>query len=91
MSSTFQNTPKAAEYAERIDKLFGEISFNQLYQSTFVDMAFDECFNQNVKLEALLSAAKDKLAASHELILVNLQDSVNLLLERVKELEAIHA
>jgi hypothetical protein len=92
MPSTTQNIPKAAEYAERIGDLFGQISIETLHQSALVGLAFDCCKakgNTPDKVGALVDALNSRRGDVYELVF-NLQDTVNLLLERVKELEASH-
>ena len=88
MSDTTRTIPKAAEFAERIKQIFSDLSFQIQYKTVLTEMALEESFNENVKVEALLSAAIEKSSTSHELLFVNLEDVVTLLLERVKELES---
>lgn len=90
MSSTTQNTPKAAEYAERIGGLFAEISFGLANHTALIGLAAQRCkadCNTPDDVGALLHALDASKGDTYELV-YNLQDSVKLLLERVKELES---
>ena len=90
MSDTTRTIPKAAEFAERIKDLFDQISIETLNQSTLVGLAF-ECSKADGstpdKVGALVDALNSRKGDAYELV-YNLQDTVTLLLERVKELEA---
>jgi hypothetical protein len=90
-ASTFKNTPKAAEYAKCIVDLFAKIQTQLLYQGHYAGKAFDSCSGIDVECEAMVSALIDSQSVSFDLTLINLQNTVNLLLERVKELENSHA
>jgi len=91
MSSTTQITPNAAEYAKRIGDLFAKISWDAMNQAQLINMATERCksdCNTPDGVGALVYALDSSKDAAYELVCCNLRDTVNLLLERVKELEA---
>lgn len=91
MSDTSRTIPKAAEFAERINNIYAQISWESLNQSQLIFMADARC-QADADTPEDVGALVYSLAATKnnvfELVRHNLRDTVNLLLERVKELES---
>jgi hypothetical protein len=92
MPSTTQNIPKAAEYSARIGDLFAEISFCIANHAALIGLAAQRCkadCNTPDDVGALVHALDASKGDAYELV-YNLQDTVKILIERVKELEVCH-
>lgn len=94
MAAHTLNTAATADaFAEHIDNLFSQITWGMANQAALIGMADARCrvgcndLNDIGALVYSLEATKDGV---YELVNCKLQDTVTLLLERVKELEASH-
>jgi hypothetical protein len=80
----------AVQLSGDFDTMFGKITTQMLHQQHYAGSALKCCAGNDVECEAMVSA----LIASHDAmfddIVGNLKDTIDLLLVRVKELEAVH-
>ena len=89
-TGTCSPEPTAGQLSETIGGLFAQITQQLLYQGHYAASAFDLCAGNDIECEAMVSALIENHDATFDKIVVNLQDCVNLLIERVKELEVNH-
>lgn len=84
--------PRADEFSERIEDLFSKISYGLLHRETLICMAGDLCLQGDApdELGAIVYALNGLHDQVPTMVLTNLRDTVNLLIERVRELEVSH-
>lgn len=90
MSDTFTPSASTESLGTAIDRLFGDISNQLLFQELLIGMAASKAYGGDVECEALISAVHDKMNYCTGLILENLQNHVTELIERVRALEVSH-